>query len=248
MARVRSPNYPAFSLVTGLDKIKVVHGLEGRNPASREAVAKHIGFGSLNGASATALSALGKYGLLEAVGDGEVKVSELAVAILFPHTEAEKLDALRQAALKPVLFTRIYEKWPDRAPSDESLRSYLVREGFAQGVVSDVIQFYRETSEIARLGETVQESSTANPQEAKSMMETANTQAPATFVPAPPILSGKPFTIAFDGSTLTGTLAIRTVRDIERLMKVLQAQKSALEAMQDDDLLHELIDEDDARQ
>ena len=51
----------------------------------------------------------------------------------------------------------------------------------------------------------------------------------------PPSLGGKPFAISFDGSMLTGTIAIRTVRDIDRLMRVLEAQKAAFEAMQEDD-------------
>lgn len=50
------------------------------------------------------------------------------------------------------------------------------------------------------------------------------------FVP-----EGKPFTVAFDGTVLTGSMAIRSVRDIDRLMKVLNAQKAAFLAMQDDD-------------
>jgi hypothetical protein len=53
-----------------------------------------------------------------------------------------------------------------------------------------------------------------------------------TIIPAP--APGRPFNVAFDGDVITGTIALRTVRDIERLIKVLNAQKSALEAMQDE--------------
>ncbi|WP_064681452.1 hypothetical protein [Rhizobium bangladeshense] len=235
MARQRSPNYPAFSLPTAIDRIKVIHGAEGRNPASREAIAKHIGFGGLNGASATALSALAKYGLLEAVGDGEARVSDLSLKILFPHDLAEKQDALTEAAFRPALFAKLRDKWPDRPPSDESLRSYLVREGFAQGVVSDVIQYYRETSEIVTPREIVHDSSSDHEhKEAKSTMP--NTPIMEVTQPAPIMPpSGKPFTIGFDGTILTGTIAIKSVRDIDRLMKVLKAQKAAFEAMEDHD-------------
>jgi hypothetical protein len=58
---------------------------------------------------------------------------------------------------------------------------------------------------------------------------------PARELPASIPLSTKPFTVAFDGTFLTGTIALRTVRDIDRLIKVLTAQKAAIEAMQDDD-------------
>src|SRR3954451_13518249 len=66
---------------------------------------------------------------------------------------------------------------------------------------------------------------------------------------------GKPFTVAFDGSVLTGMMALQSVRDIERLMKVLQAQKAAFEAMQDEeddprdpDLMHDTWAENQAEQ
>jgi hypothetical protein len=55
-----------------------------------------------------------------------------------------------------------------------------------------------------------------------------------TITNQPVDLGGKPFVIGFDGSTLSGQLAIRSVRDIERLIRVLQAQKVAFEAMEED--------------
>ena len=45
----------------------------------------------------------------------------------------------------------------------------------------------------------------------------------------------RPFNVAFDGIVVTGTMALRSVRDIDRLVKVLNAQKAALVAMQDDE-------------
>jgi hypothetical protein len=53
--------------------------------------------------------------------------------------------------------------------------------------------------------------------------------------PPAPLASGRPFNVTFDGDVLTGTIAVRTVRDLERLIKVLNAQKAAMEAMQEDD-------------
>ncbi len=41
--------------------------------------------------------------------------------------------------------------------------------------------------------------------------------------------------IALDGSLLNGSFSIQSVRDIERFIKVLQAFKSVLESMQEDD-------------
>lgn len=53
--------------------------------------------------------------------------------------------------------------------------------------------------------------------------------------PARPSSPGRPFTVNFDGKALTGTISITAARDIDRLVKVLQAQKAAFEAMEDED-------------
>jgi hypothetical protein len=182
------------------------------------------------------LSALGKYGLLEAAKEGEAKVSNLAMRILYPNDPVEKLEALKEAAFKPALFAELKEKWPERPPSDENLRSYLIRNGFAQNAVEQVIQFYRDTSDM------VSESAGEYNEGQRSTLNKETPMEPQTIVSAQmggaPLISlepGKPFTVAFDGSVLTGTIAIRSVRDIDRLMKVLSAQKAAFEAMAEDD-------------
>lgn len=252
MSRIRSPNYPAFSLSTAIDRARVILAAEGKNPAPREALAKHIGFGTLNGASASALSAIAKYGLLEPAGDGEAKLTDLAMRILYPHDEGEKRAALQEAAFKPALFSEINEKWPDRPPSDESLRSFLVRKGFSQGALDQVIQFYRETIEVARVRNGAHDSSPEPQQHREAKVhhhhphETAAPRPQSTVLQ--PVVGDKPFTVAFDGSVLTGTMHLRTVKDIERLVKVLEAQKAAIEAMQEDprdpDLAHDAWQEE----
>ncbi|MCF6120200.1 hypothetical protein L2449_25530 [Mesorhizobium muleiense] len=251
MARVRSPNYPAMSLPAALDRIRTVHTAEGRNAASREAIAKALGFGGLNGASATMLSALGKYGLIEPVGEGEAKITDLAMSILFPHDPEERQGALEQSAFRPVLFAKLREKWPERPPSDDSLRSYLHREGFSSSAVDQVIQFYRETLEIANPRVAGHDSSSKTLTSKEDPIMTPSPAAPASqmlVTPPSALMAGKPFTIGFDGTMLTGTIAITSVRDIDRLMNVLRAQKAAFEAMQefeDDDALDTAKGEDE---
>jgi hypothetical protein len=154
MARIRSPNYPQISLAEAVRRIQQIRAKEGRNAASRAVLAKLIGFSGLNGASMGVLSAISKYGLLEDAGDKELKVSDLADAILFPHDQGEKAAALAEAANKPILFAEINEKWPDHPPSDENLQSYLMRRGFSQGALDNAIACYRETMTLVTSGGT----------------------------------------------------------------------------------------------
>src|SRR5438445_9958319 len=113
--RHRSPNYPAISLPEAISKVTAVYQSLHTHGAPREVVAKGMGYNSLNGASATAISALHKYGLLERSGD-EVKVSERALRILHPHSLTEKAQAIREAAREPQLFGELAERFPGRLP------------------------------------------------------------------------------------------------------------------------------------
>jgi len=145
--RVRSPNYPALSLPEAVEKVHMVYRSQHTHGAPREVVVKGMGYAGLNGASATAVSALMKYGLLDRSGD-ELKVSSRAMCIIAPHSQEEKAEALRDAAFSPPLFSELAEKFPDRMPSDEVLKNYLIRKGFATGALPSVISAYKETSEM----------------------------------------------------------------------------------------------------
>src|SRR5437899_98923 len=123
MARIRSPNYPGISLPEAISRISMIHSKEQHLPASREVLAKHCGYNGLNGASLKILSALGKYGLLEEVNGDKMRVSPLAMNILYPASDTEKAKSIREAALSPQLFAEMAEEWGDGVPSDANMRS-----------------------------------------------------------------------------------------------------------------------------
>jgi hypothetical protein len=111
-------------------------------------VVKHMGFGGVNGASLGAISAAAKYGLLDYT-DNQYRVTERMLAILHPNTPTEKIEAIAAAARSPELFVEIFDSFPGAPPSDENLRSYLIRRGFSQSALGAVIQSFRETMELA---------------------------------------------------------------------------------------------------
>jgi hypothetical protein len=148
--RSRSPNYPAIGLREALERVTALYKKQHTHSAPREVVAKGIGYQSLNGASATAISALNKYGLLERTGD-EIKVSERALSILHPHSDDERAAAIRQAAGEPQLFAELNERFPSPPfPSEDLLRNYLIRKGFTPPAVTGVILAYRDTIEFVQ--------------------------------------------------------------------------------------------------
>ncbi|MFM8821226.1 MAG: hypothetical protein ACKOD3_11965, partial [Phenylobacterium sp.] len=145
MARIRSPNYPQLSLGEALERVRKIHAKENHLAAPRDIIAKHLGYGGMNGASAKAISAIVKYNLLEEIGGDKMKVSPLALSILFPKDARERGEAIRRAALSPALFSDIESEWEGHKPSDDSLRSFLIRRSFTIDAVERVIESYRET-------------------------------------------------------------------------------------------------------
>ena len=144
MSRVRSPNYPALSLPEALNATAKVFERENRHQAAKDVVVIAMGYGGVNGASLGSLSALLKYGLLERFGEN-YRVSDRAMAILHFETPQERADAIRRAAHEPALFAEMLKDFPGSIPSDDNLRSYLVRRGFNPTALGGVIKAFRET-------------------------------------------------------------------------------------------------------
>ncbi len=148
MSRVRSPNYPSSGLPEAIERIKKVHDAQQHLSEPRNVVAQHMGYGGLNGSALKSLSSLLKFGLLSDVGNGDLKVSERALSILFAESSLEKSKAIYAAAIDPQRFSEIHDRWEGGNPSDESLRNYLVRRQFSTKAIDSVIKNYRATFEL----------------------------------------------------------------------------------------------------
>lgn len=145
MANARSPNYPAIGLPAAIDRLAKVYEKEHLNKAPADVVAKALGYQGLNGASITVLSALKKFGLLDEVGK-DLKVSQDGLIILAePVTSLERAEVIRRVAFAPTLFEDIRKNYPTITPSDDNLRSFLLRKGFLPTAVDAPIRAYRET-------------------------------------------------------------------------------------------------------
>jgi hypothetical protein len=228
MARVRSPNYPALSLPEAIQSITKVFAKENRHRADKEVLVKAMGYGGINGASLGSLSALLKYGLLEQQG-ADFRVSDRAMAILHPHTPAEKAKAIADAAHEPSLFAEMLADFPGSIPSDDNLRSYLVRRGFSPSALSAVINAFRETMSLVGEGGGAYDSPTVAPIDAvvEVPMETGVSAQGKRVPPPPPALAvGDPYRVSFTPSGgLEGSFRLDNAADLDELVKALAALK-----------------------
>lgn len=144
MTRMRSPNYPAIPLKQAVDFIDKIFRSDRTNIIDKEVAAEHMGYTGLNGRTLKLLGALSAFGLLDKVGKGKVRVSKVAVSILHGIDDAEKQSALLAAATTPALFKRIRDTFDQ--PSDKTITSFLMKEGFTDAAVGPVLKSYNETN------------------------------------------------------------------------------------------------------
>lgn len=148
MGRIRSPNYPSMSLPASIEAARKIYDKEHTHKADPAVMAKALGYGGMNGASATALSALKKYGLLLDEGK-QLKISPEALTILVdPKDSTERAKLIVAAAFSPNLFSELKEQYGETVPSDENMRAYLLKRGFSPSTVDAPIRAYRETIEL----------------------------------------------------------------------------------------------------
>lgn len=143
--RIRSPNYPSLPLDEAIDVVRKLHSFNRTNVLDRAAAAKDIGYTGLTGRSAKVLATLSQYGLLDKAGKAGVRVSPLGVKLLHPRNEGEFRESMAEAAFLPSLFAELREQFPDGVPSENALRSYLMRVGFANVAVGPAISSFLET-------------------------------------------------------------------------------------------------------
>jgi hypothetical protein len=150
MARIRSPGYPSISLRQAIELADKLYNKSRQNVVERDAAAKDLGYKAITGQSAKMLADLAHYNLVERAGKGGVRVTDTAAKII-AHTDlAEKRDGLLEAAYSPGLFADIKDQWPDGFVSENALRSFLMRKGFASVAVHPAMKAYFDTYDLLR--------------------------------------------------------------------------------------------------
>jgi len=156
--RTRSPAYPAIALPQAMDLLGVIFRSFQSHPAPMEAVGEAVGMKAGGSSLNVRLAALKKYGLIDELGDTKsggksYRISALGkdLAVL-PQASAEQAEALRKAALMPVIYEALWTRFGPELPADSLIRAYLVRErNFNAHQVDGAIADFRATIEYAGL-------------------------------------------------------------------------------------------------
>jgi len=140
----RSPSYPRISLDRAVDLARKVHASAYESNVDVDTVVSLMGYQGKSGPSLTALASLKQYGLIEG-RDQSLRITSLALKILHPANEAERLSSLKIAVFLPALYEEIGKQFSGRIPGDQVLKSHLVRNhSFTQSGADDFIKILKD--------------------------------------------------------------------------------------------------------
>ena len=147
----RGIKYPADNLESAIDLLSRVKNSIGYGGGSREILAEALGYSGISGTSARKIGSLTHYDLVERVGNGAYRISDLGRRILVPTSDSEKQEAIAEAAKRPALFSTLFQKYQDHS-LPTLLPNILAREhGVSSAAAEQAANTFRETAEYAGL-------------------------------------------------------------------------------------------------
>ncbi len=145
-AKVRSPSFPFISLPESIHRARVLYEAERRNPVSPEVAVSHWGYGPTSSGGRQMIAALKAFDLIEDI-QGRLRLTDVGQHLVVREPGSpERNVLLRQVALSPPLFRKLWDRYGADLPPVSSLRSYLVLElKLNPNSVEDLLRSYRET-------------------------------------------------------------------------------------------------------
>lgn len=154
----RGPGYPFISLRKAVERAESIRDANMTRAAAKPmAFYKIWGYAGESGGARQTMAALNHFGLLDYVGRGdarEVRLSDLARRIVLdkvPNSK-DRMTALREAALAPVIHKKLFEAYPPPLPPDVVIETFLTRDNdFNDQAAASVMTEWRDTLEYSGL-------------------------------------------------------------------------------------------------
>lgn len=143
----RSPNYPQQSLELAVKNGLALLEKEKLHAVPVDIVAKNLGYKDANnGKARSVLANLKAFGILKKAPGGKLAVSQDIQRYKLSPSDADKVSYLKQWIRKPLLYSKLLEKYPTGLPSDAVLIFELVDEhGFNEEAAQKAISVFRES-------------------------------------------------------------------------------------------------------
>jgi hypothetical protein len=141
----RSPNYPMqpldWAVTTGLKLLEK----EGIHAVSPDIIATNLGYkDASNGRARRILANLKAFGILQKAPGSKLAVSQEVRRFKLHPTEADKAILIKQWLKRPLLYSKLFDKYGENLPSDRALVFELVDEhGFVESSAQQAIDVFR---------------------------------------------------------------------------------------------------------
>lgn len=162
--RVRSPNYPNYSLKECIGFLEKLDKKYGTKEVHIDDAVEQMGHSHTSSTAARVIASMLSFGLLNSRGSKNnryVWLSPLSQEILLAENDAdEKLKLLQKAALNDAAITSIWEKYGNNIPGETTLRKVLEYEmSFSKGGANRFSSVLTDTYEFAKLNQLDSEES-----------------------------------------------------------------------------------------
>lgn len=141
----RSPNYPRYPIQWAIERGLELLQSERLHPIPLEVVAKSLGYkDATNGAARRAVAVLNAFGIVQKAPGGKLQVSSDVQRYKLTPNDNDKAIYLNQWLKKPLLYSKLLDKYKDNLPSDRALLFELVDEhGFNESAAQSAIEVFR---------------------------------------------------------------------------------------------------------
>jgi hypothetical protein len=127
--RVRSPNYPNYSLKECIEFLEKLYSKYGTKEVHIDDAVERMGHSPTSSTAGRVIASMLSYGLLNSRGSKKnryVWLSQLAQEILLAENDTDrKLELLQKAALNDTATLSVWERWKNDIPSEPTLRKIL---------------------------------------------------------------------------------------------------------------------------
>ncbi|SRR6266568_4356404 len=146
----RSPNYPKLPLEQAVELAKRLYEKVGKAKIKREVAIGALGYAGVNGASLTTIATLSAYSLLELERGEGVAVSPLAIRLMHPMNDSQRLEARRQAASNPKVFSELLSGG-FQTMAEDVLAKHLIQSGFTPDGAVKAASVFKANVSFAKL-------------------------------------------------------------------------------------------------
>lgn len=152
----RGPGYPFLDLPMAVEKAREMYSYAKRSEVDAAGLVKHWGYTAKSSSGTKSVAALKYFGLIEerrVSNQRRLRLTDRAYRILVDHEEsAERLQALKDAALAPRQYKYCWDTWGRDMPSDDAMRSHLIfNRGFVESSAGPFLRDYKSSIQFAGL-------------------------------------------------------------------------------------------------